>query len=409
MFLVHQIDKTGEEKIIGCIGSENDFERAITDYLEYINITCEIVTSMTANLINSNSKYIEGYYLIFIDNKCILYQKTKKISLGYIYNSVYYETSMIYTWKLLSYEYSIKPKPHYLDDIMEFDFSKMKPNPAILVCAKRGSGKSFAIRDFMIRLKEKSNQEDFYENSLIIAPTERMNKFYGYFCPNSKILYQYDSEAIKEHLERGKGCLVLDDCISRSKCGTIDFCIKDYNIPIIITTQTPHTLKKDFAHEIDYFYFLKEDSTFFKKMIWNHFRYVIPSWHNFEITFKHLTKDYRGIIINNITTNDNVVSKIFYYKAKSVTDGKLLYNDTSDQLVIDDIYVNPVESENLLLTINDAEDNNIDENFNQSLDISIDGSIELSIESLIEMDKPYELTQCGILEIPSVDNLIIPQ
>ncbi|XWV26977.1 VV A32 virion packaging ATPase [Tupanvirus soda lake] len=402
MYLVHQTDKNQQEKIIGCIDNENDFELAITDYLELLKQSYIIVGNVTPNLINSNNKYAEGHYLLSENKKYILVQKNKKISLGYLYNSTYYETQIIYNWKLLPYEFAIKPKPYFLNNITEFDFFKMKPKPSILIYNKRGLGKTYIVRDFMIRLRNISDQPNFFENSLIISPTERFNKFYEYFCPSAKILYKYDSNIVMEYLERGKGCIIIDDCFSSSDHGNIDFCIKDYNIPIIITSHTPHVLDQNFSHEIDYLYFSEEDSICSKKIIWSYFSNIIPSWHNFDTTLKYLTRNHMGMIIDNTNMSNDVTSKIFYYKAKAVIDGEIVQNDDNNTNTIYGTHINPHDDEDLILTMLAVENDDDDQDnhlYNSNLDKSLDISTDSSLDSSIDMDKSCYFVQGGILHL----------
>lgn len=58
--------------------------------------------------------------------------------------------------------------------IRQFKLSDMVKNPAIIMIAKRGSGKSWVVRAIMHHFRS-------IPCGIIIAPTDRMNPFYNIF------------------------------------------------------------------------------------------------------------------------------------------------------------------------------------------------------------------------------------
>ena len=63
--------------------------------------------------------------------------------------------------------------------IMEFKLSTMVDHAAIVMIARRGSGKSFVCRDVMYHLRH-------IPGGAVIAPTDKMNSFYKFFFPMKK-------------------------------------------------------------------------------------------------------------------------------------------------------------------------------------------------------------------------------
>ena len=62
--------------------------------------------------------------------------------------------------------------------VRQFKLSDMVENPAIIMIAKRGSGKSWVVRAIMHHFRS-------IPCGIIIAPTDRMNPFYNiFFHPN---------------------------------------------------------------------------------------------------------------------------------------------------------------------------------------------------------------------------------
>lgn len=79
--------------------------------------------------------------------------------------------------------------------INEFKLESMVENPSIVMIAKRGSGKSVVCKALLKHFKN-------IPVGLIIAPTDRMNCFYGKFFPDTYIHYDYKSDIIQKLLYR---------------------------------------------------------------------------------------------------------------------------------------------------------------------------------------------------------------
>ena len=73
--------------------------------------------------------------------------------------------------------------------IKEFKLDSMCENPAIVMIAKRASGKSWVCRSILKHFRH-------IPVGLIIAPTEKMANppFYSDFFPDAYIHYEYKSE-----------------------------------------------------------------------------------------------------------------------------------------------------------------------------------------------------------------------
>jgi hypothetical protein len=81
--------------------------------------------------------------------------------------------------------------------IMEFQLDSMCENPAIVMIAKRASGKSWVCRSILRHFRD-------IPVGIIIAPTEKMANppFYSEFFPETYIHYEYRSEIIEKLLFR---------------------------------------------------------------------------------------------------------------------------------------------------------------------------------------------------------------
>lgn len=219
--------------------------------------------------------------------------------------------------------------------IFEFKLDNMVCDPAIVMIAKRGSGKSFITRDILYHLRK-------IPGGVVIAPTDRMNSFYKFFFPDLYIHYDIKETILKKILLRqslmiekerekkklGKkvipnGILIMDDCLARKKSWAKDEQIleilmngRHYRLTYILTMQTPLGITPDLRLNFDYVFLLKEDSTINKKKLWDNYASMFPSLQAFEKVFSECTKDYCSMVIDNRKPSDSIQEKVFWFKAK---------------------------------------------------------------------------------------------
>lgn len=218
--------------------------------------------------------------------------------------------------------------------INEFKLDDMVINPSICMIAKRGSGKSWVCRDIL-------NHFSDIPGGVIIAPTDRMNCFYGKFFPNTYINYKFKSETInkllcrqdeiiektKKKYKEGKRCdprafLLMDDCLSSKGKWAKDETIlkllfdgRHYQIMYILTMQFPLGIQPELRGNFDYVFLLADDNYNNQKRIYDHYAGMFPSFNAFRQVFVDLTSDYGCMVIVNRGARNNISDKIFWYKA----------------------------------------------------------------------------------------------
>ena len=220
--------------------------------------------------------------------------------------------------------------------ILEFQLSSMVKDPAIVMIARRGSGKSFITRDIMYHLRK-------IPVGCVIAPTDRMNSFYRYFFPDLYIHYEIKDIILKKILSRQSqiidhekeakknkqpsvdpsAILVMDDCLADKGSWEKDPSIAEilmngrhYRLTYILTMQTPLGISPSLRLNFDYVYLLNEDSAINKKKLWMNYGSMIPTLALFEKVFSKCTEDYRAMVINNRFPSNDIQKKIFWFKAK---------------------------------------------------------------------------------------------
>ena len=219
--------------------------------------------------------------------------------------------------------------------VTEFDLSSMVINPAIVMIARRGSGKSWVARDIIHTLRH-------LPAGIVIAPTDKMNPFYKKFFPDLYIHYDIGETLLKKILARqtimvekeiGKkkaglkidprAILIMDDCLARAKNWKKDENIAEimmngrhFQLTYILTMQTPLGITPDLRLNFDYVFLLKEDSAINKKKLWDNYASMFQTLNAFDQVFKNCTKDNCCMVIDNRKATDTIQEKVFWFKAK---------------------------------------------------------------------------------------------
>lgn len=223
--------------------------------------------------------------------------------------------------------------------INEFKLESMCENPSIVMIAKRGSGKSWVCRAILNHFKE-------IPVGLIIAPTDRMNTFYGNFFPESYIHYNYKSEIIerllvrqevmidkkKKKMLKGKtidtrAFIVMDDCLSKKGTWMKDQPITEllyngrhYDIMYILTMQYPLGITPELRGNFDYIFLLAEDFVSNLKRIYDHYAGMFPNFDSFRQTFCQLTDNFGCMVVVNRGARKSFLEKVLWYSAPTITE-----------------------------------------------------------------------------------------
>jgi hypothetical protein len=222
--------------------------------------------------------------------------------------------------------------------IKNFTLDMFVQDPAIIMIAKRGSGKSWVVRAVL----------DFFKDipvGLIIAPTDRMNKFYGKFFPDTYIHYDYKTEIIQNVLTRqtqiiekeaekrkiGKkidprAFIIMDDCLGQKGSWVRDRPIQEllfngrhYRLMYILTMQFPLGITPELRCNFDYIFLLADDTVSNQKRIYDHYAGMFPSFDSFRQVFTQLTSDFGSMVLVNRGVKSSLFDKVFYYKAPDLS------------------------------------------------------------------------------------------
>lgn len=225
--------------------------------------------------------------------------------------------------------------------ISKFSLTMMANHPAIILVAKRRSGKSWVCRDILRHYRGK------LPVGIIIAQSEKLQEpFYSEFFADSYIYYKYDDKILKKLFTRQEkiiekqkqkkeknikinpgAFLLMDDCLADKGSWANDPLIyelmyngRHYKILFMLTMQTPLGIKPDLRSNFDYFFLLADDTENHMKKLYENYAGMFKSVKEFRSVFKQLTVDHQAMVVANVAADKPFKEKVFWYKA---TDSKI--------------------------------------------------------------------------------------
>lgn len=218
--------------------------------------------------------------------------------------------------------------------ISEFKLNSIVEHAAIVIIAKRGSGKSWVTRDLLYAKRS-------IPGGVVISPTDRMNGDYKKFFPDIYIHYNITENILNkillrqtEMMEKAKtkkkqgktidarGILVMDDCLAQKKTWSKIQAITEilmngrhYLLCYILTMQSPIGLPPDLRLNFDYVFLLKENSAISRKKLWMNYASMFETLPIFEKTFSKVTENFCSMVIDNRKQSDKLSEQVYWYKA----------------------------------------------------------------------------------------------
>lgn len=210
--------------------------------------------------------------------------------------------------------------------IRKFDPSTLKPSRIMICVGKRGSGKSYLMRDLLYHMP----RPDFV---LAMAPTDSTLIEFRKFLPESCIFDHYNQEKVeqtisvqKELIARNKVrkvLIILDDCLYKkgiletTAMRTIAYNGRHLHIGLILAAQYLVDLKPEFRTNVDYCFALKETTINNRqklhKMLFGQFH----KFDEFDRVMKACTENYSAIVSDATQSSTETTSTIFWYKANT--------------------------------------------------------------------------------------------
>jgi hypothetical protein len=210
-------------------------------------------------------------------------------------------------------------------------------NPRIAIIAKSGSGKSWVIREILYYLYKTK-----VPCGTVIAPTDKMTKFYNDFVPPAFIHHEYKEDIIPKLLQRQRiiidkneqrakknkpkvdprAYLVMDDCMSSKHLWLRDPCVlsifnegRHFQLTFILAMQYSLGIQPELRSNFDFIFLLGEDNFSNRKKLYEHYAGIFPTRDIFEMAFSELTNNYGCMVINNRIRCTDIRKKVFHFRA----------------------------------------------------------------------------------------------
>jgi len=223
--------------------------------------------------------------------------------------------------------------------LKKFPIHEMAEHCTIAMIAKRASGKSYLTKEILYHKRKVP--------TVVISRTEKLNKFYGEFCPDSYIYDQFDTSILANIYERqsklnkdndvrkkeGKKLkddrvmLIMDDCMSSKGDWLKDpqilelfFNGRHHHLSFILTMQFSLGIPPELRSNFDYIFLLAEDFPSNRKRLYEHYAGMFPNLAIFEQVFNDITDNFGVMVIDNRVHSKNITDKVYWYKAKEPPD-----------------------------------------------------------------------------------------
>jgi hypothetical protein len=214
---------------------------------------------------------------------------------------------------------------------------KIAKNPTVAMIAKRGSGKSVAIRTIM----------DYYKDipgGNVISKTEKMSPFFSSFFPDLFIFYDYTTETVQNLLDRQedikdkrfrkekrkvnpstidtRAWLIMDDCLAQKGKWAKDGPIlevflngRHYDLFFILTMQYPLGIGPDLRSNFDFIFIFFSNYINIQRKIWEQYAGMFDTFDAFKYVFNKCTINYGCMVINNRINSENIEDIVYWWRA----------------------------------------------------------------------------------------------
>lgn len=251
------------------------------------------------------------------------------------------------------------------DTIQEIKLKKFNPQTidpcrTLLMVARRGSGKSFLIRDILYTLKDK------LPFGIAFNGTESSNHYYSEMMPKSFIYEDFDPEVLRKFVLRQtyatqqrqknpQGFVIFDDMmycqrnlIKDPNVRALIFNGRHINALVLQTQQFSLEIPPAIRTNIDYVFAFRDVVVSNVERLWRHYFGVFPDLATFRAVFNSVTDDYGCLVLDNTIKATTIEECCYWYKAKprpkftvcSKSVWKLdkkIYNQSHDKILLKDI------------------------------------------------------------------------
>jgi hypothetical protein len=169
---------------------------------------------------------------------------------------------------------------------------------------------------------------------MVMSGSEDSNHFYSRIFPSSFVFNEYNEEVItnfvkrqkisREHLDNPWGLILLDDCTDDPKIFNTKLQHqlfkfgRHWNLWYILSLQYAMDVKPVIRVNTDGVFILREPSIKIRKIIWENYAGIIPSFDMFCQIMDQISGDYTALYIHNATNSNKLEDCVFWYRAQPI-------------------------------------------------------------------------------------------
>lgn len=227
--------------------------------------------------------------------------------------------------------------------LSKFNMSLIPDDCVTLFIGRRGTGKSWLIKDLMW-YKQK------FPVGTVISGTESANGFYSTIVPSLFIHEEFNSNIISNvlkrqdaitkqirkeqdargssHLDR-RAFIVMDDCLYDNKWISDKYIRslfmngRHYGLLYILAIQYVMGIPPVLRGQVDYVFILRENQVSARKRIYEQFAGIFPTFELFCQIMDQCTENYECLVIHNGSKTNRLEDCVFWYKAAPHPDFKI--------------------------------------------------------------------------------------
>jgi hypothetical protein len=221
-------------------------------------------------------------------------------------------------------------------NLTKFDMSKIPDDCVVLFIGRRGTGKSWLIKDLLWFKRT-------FPIGTVISGTEGANAFYSSIVPSLFIHEEFNSSIISNVLKRQdaitkqirkekelrgacavdrRAFITMDDCLYDNKWINDKFVRslfmngRHYGLLYILAIQYVMGIPPVLRGQVDYVFILRENQVSARKRIYEQFAGIFPTFEIFCQILDQCTEDYHCLVIHNGSKTNRLEDCVFWYKAE---------------------------------------------------------------------------------------------